>query len=96
MGAPLLTQSPRAVCLQARIKTQDPDMSPMFFLPRFIVAGLGEGTLKLPCKTRVHDVGVPGKSVLERKTDPGPCSGMGFSSLPGERVERGPLKLPGK
>lgn len=96
MGAPLLTQSPRAVCLQARIKTQDPDMSPMFFLPRLIMAGLGEGTLKLPRKTRVHDVGVPGKGMLERKTDPGPCSGMGFSPLPGERVERGPLKLPGK
>lgn len=84
------------MCLQARIKIQDPDASPMFFLPRLIVVGLGEGTSKLPCKTQVYHVGVPGKGMLERKTGPGPCSGMGFSYLPGERLERGPLKLPGK
>ena len=57
---------------------------------------LGEGASKLPCKTRVYHVGVPGKGMLERKTGPGPCCGMGSSSLPGERVERGPVKLPGK
>lgn len=94
-GTSLLVQSPMAVCLKARFKSRILMQGRCFSHGSSSWLDWGSCTLELPRTAGVYQVGTPGKGMPERKSGPGPCSGMDFS-LPGEGGGRGPLKLPGK
>lgn len=77
----MLGQSPTAVYLKAGVLIWDPDARPAFF-PRRAHRGQAEKGRGAPRQSRNTSSRVPGKGMQERKTGPGSCSGMGFSSLP--------------